>query len=156
MTPGRDAFDCIFCAKVKNKDEADVIFSDDVSMVFLDNHPLFFGHSLVIPKEHFRNMFDVPYDTLCELSKRVKLVSLAVKSAMHSDGVLVITNTEISQNIPHMHIHVIPRKRGDGLRGFMWPRHRYESVEHMVKTRNLIREALGNAIKESGFDPVPK
>ncbi len=137
---------CKFCEVVNGKLPAKIVYKDEYITAFLDHSPVFYGHTLVIPNKHFNNIFDVDIETLYKLSKFVKTVSIAVKEAMKSDGVLIIMNNEVSQSVPHLHIHVIPRKFGDGLKGFMWPRKKYNNEEEEDDIASRIKNELKRLI----------
>lgn len=130
---------CRFCAIVAGDDPAAVVFDDDVSVAFLDHRPLFEGHALVVPRQHLETLWDLPPDLVGPLFANVRLLSLAVRDAMGAEGTFVAANNVVSQSVPHLHVHVVPRVRKDGLRGFFWPRRKYESDEHMAETAKLVR-----------------
>lgn len=130
---------CRFCAIVAGDDPAAVVFDDDVSVAFLDHRPLFEGHALVVPRQHLETLWDLPADLVGPLFANVRLLSLAVRDAMGAEGTFVAANNVVSQSVPHLHVHVVPRVRKDGLRGFFWPRRKYESDEHMAGTAKLVR-----------------
>lgn len=134
--------ECKFCGVVSDKLEVKLIFSDGDSVAFLDSKPLFFGHCLLIPKKHFKTIMDAPDELLSRLFLNAKLLSKAIKEAMGSDGILLLANNEISESVPHFHIHIIPRKKGDGLHGFMWPRRTYESEAEADSVAHRIIEAV--------------
>ena len=134
--------DCAFCAIVAGATEAEVVFEDEVSLAFLDNRPLFPGHSLLIPREHHETIWDAPTDLLGPLFANVRLLSAAVRDAMGAQGAFIAANNVVSQSVPHLHVHVVPRVPKDGLRGFFWPRGKYESDEHARKTASAVREAV--------------
>ena len=119
--------ECVFCSVVSGKQKERAVFSDDASLAFLDSKPIFPGHCILIPKKHFVTVMETPDELLKKLSLNAKKLSIAVQKAMKSEGILVLANNLVSQSVPHLHIHVIPRNKGDGLKGFLWPRHGYES-----------------------------
>jgi histidine triad (HIT) family protein len=118
--------DCSFCAIVAGELDAHIVFEDEDSLAFLDNRPLFPGHSLLVPREHHEAIWDLPDELLDTLFRNARLLSLAVRDAMSAQGAFVAANNIVSQSVPHFHVHVVPRNRKDGLRGFFWPRRRYE------------------------------
>jgi histidine triad (HIT) family protein len=118
--------DCSFCAIVAGELDAHIVFEDEDSLAFLDNRPLFPGHSLLVPREHHEAIWDLPEELLDTLFRNARLLSLAVRDAMSAQGAFVAANNIVSQSVPHFHVHVVPRNRKDGLRGFFWPRRRYE------------------------------
>ncbi len=121
------AFDprCPFCAIVAGTAEAEVVFRDDVAVGFLDIKPLFPGHVLVVPREHHETLGDLPSAQVEGLFRVVRRLSVVVADALDADGSFVAANNRVSQSVPHLHVHVVPRRRRDGLRGFFWPRTRY-------------------------------
>jgi histidine triad (HIT) family protein len=130
---------CVFCAIVDGQQPAEVVYRDDVAVAFLDRTPLFHGHVLVVPIEHVV--------TLPELSdvgpffERVQMIAAAVPVAVHAQGTFVANNNVVSQSVAHLHVHVVPRTKGDGLRGFFWPRTRYGRGEAAAVAERL-REAV--------------
>ncbi len=138
---GRQLFrsECQFCTIANGKEQSRrVVYEDTISLAFLDRRPVFFGHCLVIPRTHFETLYDLPKDLIGPLFASVQLVGKAVQEAMKVDGTFIGINNKISQSIPHVHIHVVPRKHGDGLRGFFWPRRKYESEEQMNEIADSI------------------
>ncbi len=119
-----------------------MVFEDDVSLAFLDHRPLFPGHTLLIPREHLETIWDLPDDLVARLFVNARLLSSAVRAAMKSQGAFVAINNVVSQSVPHLHVHLVPRNRKDGLRGFFWPRTEYESEPHMLKTARAVRDAV--------------
>lgn len=110
---------------------------------FLDNRPLFPGHVLLIPRAHHEQLTDLPPSLLLPVFDATQRLAGAVVTAMGAQGSFVAMNNVISQSIPHLHIHVVPRRPKDGLRGFFWPRHRYPDEEAASETAGAIRSALG-------------
>jgi len=135
--------DCVFCAIRDGETSAHIVLDRPDSLAFLDARPVFPGHVLVIPKRHVVTLADLPEDLLAPLFTAVQDLSRAVPAAMDGDGSFVANNNVVSQSVPHLHIHVVPRKRKDGLRGFFWPRQKYESESAMADTAARIRTALG-------------
>ena len=134
--------DCRFCSIVAGDDGGHVVFEDEVSLAFLDHRPLFPGHSLLVPREHHETIWDLPEGLVAPLFANARLLSAAVRSAMGAQGAFVAANNVVSQSVPHFHVHVVPRNRRDGLRGFFWPRTRYESDEGMRETAEAVRAAV--------------
>jgi histidine triad (HIT) family protein len=132
---------CIFCDIAAGTLEAEIVFEDDKTLAFLDHRPLFPGHSLLVPREHFETLSDLPEELVGPLFSHARLLSRAVQSAMGAEGTFVAMNNKVSQSVPHLHVHVVPRRRKDGLRGFFWPRHRYKSGE-MAASGEAVRNAL--------------
>jgi len=135
--------DCVFCAIRDGAIDAHVVLDRPESLAFLDARPVFPGHVLVIPKAHVVRLADLPHDLLRPFFGAVQDLSRAVPEAMEGDGSFVANNNVVSQSVPHLHVHVVPRKRKDGLRGFFWPRQKYESETAMADTAARIRAALG-------------
>ena len=119
-----------------------MVFEDDVSVAFLDNRPLFPGHSLLVPREHLEAIWDLSDELTARLFANARDLSSAVRDAMESQGAFVAANNIVSQSVPHFHVHVVPRNRKDGLRGFFWPRRKYESHAQARESAEAIREAL--------------
>jgi histidine triad (HIT) family protein len=136
------ASDCAFCAIVAGESGAHVVFEDERSVAFLDNRPLFHGHALLVPRDHLEAIWDLPDELLAQLFANARLLALAVREAMASQGAFVAANNVVSQSVPHFHVHVVPRNRKDGLRGFFWPRRKYESEEEAEKAARAIRAAI--------------
>ncbi len=137
--------ECAFCAIAQGTTAASVVFDDEVSLAFLDRRPLFHGHCLLIPKAHVETLADVPDGLIEPLFRNARLLSRAVKDAMGSQGSFVAMNNTVSQSVPHLHIHIVPRTRGDGLRGFFWPRQKYRDDAHMEKVRRAVVEEVTGA-----------
>jgi histidine triad (HIT) family protein len=118
---------CVFCAIVAGDAPAEVVFDDTAVLAFLDRRPVFPGHVLIVPRDHVETLTGLPVDQIAPLFQRVQVIAAAVESALAADGSFVAMNNRVSQSVPHLHVHVVPRRRGDGLRGFFWPRHKYAS-----------------------------
>jgi histidine triad (HIT) family protein len=134
--------DCAFCAIASGEADAHVVFEDSDTLAFLDNRPLFPGHSLLIPRKHLETIWDLPDDLLATLFENARLLSQAVRDAMGAQGAFVAANNVVSQSVPHFHVHLVPRNRKDGLRGFFWPRRKYESEAHAAKSAEAVRAAV--------------
>ncbi len=119
-----------------------MVFQDEVSVAFLDNRPLFPGHSLLIPRQHLETLADLPDELVGPLFTNARLLSRAIPEAMGKPGSFVALNNVVSQSVPHLHIHVVPRKPKDGLRGFFWPRTKYDSEEQMREVAVTVRRAV--------------
>ena len=132
---------CVFCAIAAGETPAHVTYEDDRWIGFLDARPLFPGHTLLVPREHHEAVWDLPPELAAELTSRVQRVSVAVRDAMGADGVFNAVNNIVSQSVPHLHVHVVPRVRKDGLRGFFWPRTKYASDEEAAEVAARIRAA---------------
>src|SRR2546421_6377574 len=129
VSPGRASEGCRFCAIVSGELEAHLVLEDRHSLAFLDSRPLFPGHSLLVPRDHYDTLLDVPDSLLGELLGNARLLAGAMETALGAEGSFVAINNRVSQSVPHLHVHVVPRTRGDGLRGFFWPRTRYADEE---------------------------
>jgi len=130
---------CVFCQIATGEKEAKVVFEDGASLAFLDARPLFPGHCLLVPKAHYETIADVPKHLIGTLFSNAQDLAAVVKSAMQAEGTFVAANNTVSQSVPHFHIHIVPRRRKDGLRGFFWPRHAYSSVDEMNAVRDILR-----------------
>ncbi len=124
-----------------------IIFEDELSLAFLDHRPVFPGHCLLIPKAHFETLTDLPEDLIGPFFKNVQLLSRAVESAMEAHGTFVAMNNRVSQSVPHLHTHIVPRRRKDGLKGFFWPRQPYKSEEEAESVQEKIRRAVAELMK---------
>jgi len=138
---------CAFCKIVSNEVPARLVFADDVSLAFLDHRPLFPGHCLLIPREHLETLADLPQSLIAPLFQNAQLVARAVESALQAQGSFVAMNNRVSQSVPHLHIHIVPRRRKDGLKGFFWPRQPYQSEEEMSLVQAAIRKAIAELNK---------
>jgi histidine triad (HIT) family protein len=135
---------CRFCEVVGGSVPSQVVLEDRHSLAFLDNRPLFPGHSLLVPRDHHDTLLDLPEDLFVELFGNAQLLARAMESALGAEGSFVAINNRVSQSVPHLHVHVVPRRRKDGLRGFFWPRHRYTDEAHARETANVLRTAVEN------------
>jgi len=136
------AQNCKFCDIVSGKLPARLVLEDGVAVAFLDVRPLFPGHCLLVPRMHFETLSDIPEVLLGPLFAAAQRLARAVEKGMQADGSFVAINNRVSQSVPHLHVHVVPRRQKDGLRGFFWPRQKYESDEVMAGIQDAIREAL--------------
>jgi histidine triad (HIT) family protein len=132
---------CPFCAISDELAVADLVLSDEVAVAFLDRSPVFPGHVLVIPRQHVVTLTDLPSELVGPFFERVQRIAAAVPVALGADGTFVANNNIVSQSVAHLHVHVVPRRRRDGLRGFFWPRQRYAEGEADAIARR-IREVL--------------
>jgi histidine triad (HIT) family protein len=136
---------CTFCAIVAGDVPAHVVLDDDQALAFLDVRPLFHGHVLVVPRGHTELLTDLAPDLVGPLFQRVQAVARAVQVACGAQGTFVAMNNKVSQSVPHLHVHVVPRTKGDGLRGFFWPRTTYADDAEAAATAEAIRAALDGA-----------
>lgn len=133
---------CAFCGVVAGDVPAHVVLEEPGSIAFLDHRPLFPGHCLLVPRAHHQTLADLPAELVGPLFGTAQRLSRAVESGMGAEGTFVALNNRVSQSVPHLHVHVVPRRRKDGLRGFFWPRHPYGSVEEMDDVAARVRAAL--------------
>jgi histidine triad (HIT) family protein len=133
---------CSFCRIVAGDVPVAMVFEDELSIAFLDHRPLFPGHCLLIPKTHYETLSDLPVELTGPLFGNARLLAGAVEQALQSEGSFVAINNRVSQSVPHLHIHIVPRRKKDGLRGFFWPRQKYESAAAMEIVRSRVREAV--------------
>lgn len=133
---------CRFCKLIRGEGESYMVFEDEVSVAFLDYRPLFHGHCLLVPKDHYETLVDLPTNLIAPLFNNVQLLVHAVEKGLMAEGSFVAINNRVSQSVPHLHIHVVPRRRKDGLRGFFWPRHPYKDKDAIVKIQNLLRSTI--------------
>lgn len=133
---------CTFCRIRDGEVPAAFVLDEDDVLGFLDIRPLFPGHVLVVPRTHHPTMLDLPVGELGPFFGAVRRVVAAVTEAMGAEGTFVAANNVVSQSVPHLHVHVVPRRKGDGLRGFFWPRSRYATVEEMAAVATSIRRTL--------------
>jgi histidine triad (HIT) family protein len=136
--------DCPFCAIAEGAEAGHVVFEDEISLAFLDNRPLFPGHSLLIPRQHLETLADLPDELVGPLFANARLLSRAIPEAMGKPGSFVALNNVVSQSVPHLHIHIVPRKPKDGLRGFFWPRRKYDSEQQMREVAATVRAAVAS------------
>ena len=133
---------CLFCRIVSGEVPAVVVYEDKNTFAFLDHRPLFPGHTLLLPRAHFETLGDVPAAQVGPLFNNAQILSRAVEAAMDAEGTFVAMNDRVSQSVPHLHVHIVPRRRKDGLKGFFWPRTKYKSEEEMEITRQKISSKI--------------
>jgi histidine triad (HIT) family protein len=132
----------MFCAIVAGDVPAHRVLEDDGFVAFLDVRPLFPGHVLVVPRPHVETLADLPAADAGPLFERVRALAGVMEAALGAQGSFVAVNNRVSQSVPHLHVHVVPRTKGDGLRGFFWPRQRYGSDEEAAAVADRLRSAL--------------
>jgi histidine triad (HIT) family protein len=137
--------DCRFCQIVAGDESAHLVLEDELTVAFLDNRPLFPGHSLLVPRDHHETLADLPGELVGPLFMNARRLSVAVPRAMEKPGSFVALNNVVSQSVPHLHVHVVPRRPKDGLRGFFWPRSKYESEDQMREVAGRVRTAVETA-----------
>ena len=135
---------CTFCAIVAGQVPAAVVHSDEDTVGFLDVRPLFHGHVLLVPRAHVETLADLPAGAVAGLFAVVQRLSRAVPAAMDAQGSFVAINNVVSQSVPHLHVHVVPRRRKDGLRGFFWPRTRYDDDAQMTGVAERIQAMMAS------------
>lgn len=135
---------CIFCQIASGALPAHIVFQNAHSLAFLDNSPLFPGHVLLCPTEHYETITDVPSALAGPLFEETQLIAKAVESAVDAEGTFIAINNHVSQTVPHLHIHIVPRRRRDGLRGFFWPRQKYKDDA----AREAVRDAIEREIQK--------
>ena len=133
---------CKFCEIASRVLSSAIVFEDSVSLAFLDNRPLFPGHTLLIPKQHFETLEDLPAEVVGPFFRNVQVLARAVESGMNAEGSFVAINNRVSQSVPHLHVHIVPRRKKDGLRGFFWPRQKYKDDAEMQQAQAAIQKAL--------------
>ena len=133
---------CTFCRIASGELAAPIVFEDDVSIAFLDHRPLFAGHCLLVPKIHFETLRDLPAALAGRLFANAQVLSAAVEDGLGAEGSFVAINNRVSQSVPHLHIHVVPRRKGDGLKGFFWPRRKYRDDAELEATRAALRDVI--------------
>jgi histidine triad (HIT) family protein len=137
-----DSSDCVFCRVVAGNVPGTIVSETEHTIAFLDHRPIFPGHTLVIPREHIETLRDLPAELLTPFFAEVQRLSAAVQDGMEAQGTFVAENNVVSQSVPHLHVHVVPRRRKDGLRGFFWPRGTYADDAEMEAAAAAIRAAL--------------
>ena len=133
---------CLFCRIAGGEAPAALVLQTGTVAAFLDHRPLFPGHCLVVPRPHVETLGDLPAALTAPLWDAVRGLARAVEAALGADGSFVAVNNRVSQSVPHLHVHVVPRRRRDGLRGFFWPRGRYASEAEREEIRRRIAEAV--------------
>jgi histidine triad (HIT) family protein len=133
---------CVFCDIVAGTTAADLVYADDLSVAFLDRSPVFKGHVLVVPRAHVDTLVELPADSVAPFFTAVQRVASAIPAALDAHGTFVAINNIVSQSVPHLHAHVVPRRRKDGLRGFFWPRVRYADALEAEQFAAAIRARL--------------
>ena len=138
----RAAAGCLFCAIVAGAEPAAMVLEEEHCVAFLDVRPLFEGHVLLVPREHHETLPDLPGGLVAPLFAAAQRLCRAVGRAQDAPGSFVAINNVVSQSVPHLHVHVVPRRRKDGLRGFFWPRTTYPDPRAMADVAARIRAAL--------------
>ena len=134
--------DCVFCQIVAGGLVADVVLEEDDFVGFLDRRPVFKGHTLLVTREHVDTLVDLPEGLVVPLFSTAQRVAAAMTTALGAQGTFVAMNNVVSQSVPHLHCHVVPRTKGDGLRGFFWPRTKYDDNADQEAWRARLSAAL--------------
>ncbi|GAA1180155.1 HIT family protein [Ornithinimicrobium humiphilum] len=134
--------ECLFCRIVSGDEPAEIVLRTDTAVGFLDTRPVFKGHVLLVPRDHIPTLTELPDDQLEPLFATARTLAGVMRTELGAQGSFVAMNNVVSQSVPHLHVHVVPRTKGDGLRGFFWPRTKYDEGEAEAYGRRL-REALG-------------
>ena len=133
---------CLFCAIIREEERAYTVFEDDLSLAFLDRRPLFPGHCLLVPKVHYETLANLPASLVGPLFQNAQLLERAIEEGLQADGTFVAINNRVSQSVPHMHMHLVPRHKKDGLKGFFWPRQRYQDEATILHIQETLRSAV--------------
>jgi histidine triad (HIT) family protein len=133
---------CLFCEIAAGTRAADFVYQDDLAVAFLDHRPLFPGHVLLIPRAHVTTLAELPAPQVGPFFQLVQRLEVAVERAMEADGSFIAINNVVSQSVPHLHVHIVPRRKKDGLKGFFWPRVPYRDDTHRQAIAERIRAAL--------------
>jgi histidine triad (HIT) family protein len=133
---------CLFCRIVSGEVAAVRVYEDINSIAFLDHRPLFHGHTLLVPRKHFETLVDLPQVQVGPLFSAAQSLARAIELAMNAEGTFVAMNNRVSQSVPHLHVHVVPRRKKDGLKGFFWPRTKYKDDDEMKVVQEKIAAAL--------------
>jgi histidine triad (HIT) family protein len=141
--------ECTFCKIVRREVRDYTVFEDAVSLAFLDHRPLFPGHCLLVPKEHLETLTDLPAALIAPLFSNARLLASALEDGLGAEGSFIAINNRVSQSVPHLHVHIVPRRRKDGLKGFFWPRQKYPDEAAMLQMQALLRRVIA-ALQESG------
>ncbi len=134
----------MFCEIVSGDRSAHIVLDDDVSVAFLDARPVFEGHTLLVPRRHYGTLVDLPVDLLEPFFLRAQRLARAMEDGLDAAGSFVAMNNRVSQSVPHVHVHVVPRTKGDGLRGFFWPRRKYGTDDEAAAVAARLRAALAD------------
>jgi len=143
------SLDCAFCKIVRSETQSYNVFEDDITLAFLDKRPLFPGHCLLIPKSHFETLIDLPASLVAPLFQNAQLLAHAMEKGLQAEGTFVAINNRISQSVPHLHIHIVPRHTKDGLKGFFWPRQHYKDEAAILSIQSTLRSAINQLTSET-------
>ncbi|MPZ61468.1 MAG: HIT domain-containing protein [Propionibacteriales bacterium] len=134
--------DCLFCRIVAGDHPAHPVLDEPHLVGFLDHRPVFKGHVLLVPRTHYATLADLPSELFTPLLEATQRLAAAMQSALGAQGSFVAMNNVVSQSVPHLHVHVVPRTKGDGLRGFFWPRTKYADEDDAASYAARIRRAV--------------
>lgn len=134
--------ECKFCQIVSGAIPSAIVYQDAISFAFLDHRPLFPGHTLLVPKDHYETLEDLPAALIGPFFSNAQRLARAVELGMQAEGSFVAINNRVSQSVPHLHVHIVPRRKKDGLRGFFWPRQSYKEDAQMQEAQTAIVNAL--------------
>ena len=140
--PAEMSRECAFCDIIAGRAPAQIIFEEPEVIAFLDRRPVFAGHTLVVPRAHHVTFGDLPPPLMPKVLEVAQRVSRVIPDALGAQGTFVAMNNIVSQSVPHLHVHVVPRTKGDGLRGFFWPRRPYENADEMEHYAQRLRGSL--------------
>jgi histidine triad (HIT) family protein len=140
--PEYDDKSCVFCGIIRGRVPAAKVYEDDNLVAFLDSRPLFPGHLLVCPRNHYNTFPELPPALVRSLFLKSQQLTTAVERAMEAEGTFLAINNRVSQSVPHLHLHIVPRRKKDGLKGFFWPRNKYRDDDHLENVRRAIVEHM--------------
>jgi histidine triad (HIT) family protein len=138
--------DCLFCRIVSGETPACVVWETAETVAFLDIRPVFKGHVLVVPRVHVDTLVELPDELVLPLFTTVRTVAAAMVTSLDAQGTFVAMNNVVSQSVPHVHVHVVPRTKGDGLRGFFWPRTRYDDDAEASAYADRLRDGISRLV----------
>jgi histidine triad (HIT) family protein len=133
---------CQFCKIIHTEVDGQIVFEDQHTLAFLDKRPLCLGHTLLVPRWHIQTIADLPDQLIEPLFKNARLLAQAVEGAMKAEGTFMAINNKVSQSVPHLHIHIVPRHKSDGMKGFFWPRHTYKDEQELFEVQALIQAEI--------------
>jgi histidine triad (HIT) family protein len=133
---------CQFCQIIHGEMDGQIVFEDQHTLAILDKRPLFLGHTLLLPRWHIRTIADLPDQLVEPLFKNARLLAQAIEGAMKAEGTFMAINNKVSQSVPHLHIHIVPRHKSDGMKGFFWPRHTYKDEQELFEVQALIQAEI--------------
>src|SRR5215831_16673167 len=141
--------DCPFCKIVRSETQSYIVFEDDPTLAFLDKRPLFPGHCLLIPKSHYETLIDLPASLVAPLFQNAQLLARAIEEGLQAEGTFVAINNRISQSVPHLHIHIVPRHAKDGLKGFFWPRQHYQDEAAILGIQDTLSSTINQLLSKT-------